>query len=63
MLVTGTVADVVDVGMFSDRDGERAGLDERKERQAMHDLSSMYTISGCAWICGLRNTHQQNGQQ
>ena len=58
MLVIGTVADVVDVGIFSDGDGERAGLDECKERQATQDLIPMQAINGCTCICGLRNTHQ-----
>lgn len=60
MLVMGVVADVVDVGISSDGDGERAGVDECKERQATHSLISMHAVSGC--VCGLRHTHQQNGQ-
>jgi len=35
MLVMGAVADVADVGTFSEGDGERAGFDECKERQAV----------------------------
>ena len=50
MLVMGTVADVVDVGTFSEGDGERAGFDECKERQATRGLIPMHTINGCLCI-------------
>lgn len=39
MLVMGVVAEVVDVGILSDGDGERAGIDECKERQATHSFN------------------------
>ena len=48
MLVMGVVADVVDVGIFSDEDGERAGIDECKKRQA-----TQFNIHACllAAVC------------
>jgi hypothetical protein len=45
MLVMGVMADVVDVGVFSEGDGERAGFDECNEREATPGLISMH-ISG-----------------
>jgi hypothetical protein len=45
MLVMGVVADVVDVGILSEGDGERAGFDECKEREATPSSMSMH-ISG-----------------
>jgi hypothetical protein len=41
MLVIGVVADVVEVGMLSEGDGDRAGFDECNERQATR--GSIYT--------------------
>jgi len=45
MLVMGAVADVADVGTFSEGDGEWAGFDECKERQTTRGLISMYAIN------------------
>lgn len=50
MLVMGVVADVLDVGTFSEGDGEEAGFDECKERQATRDLIPMHTINGCLYM-------------
>jgi hypothetical protein len=55
MLVMGVVADVVDVGIFSDGDGERAGIDECKEREATHGfictlLAAVCVYAGCVTL-------------
>jgi len=46
MLVMGVMADVVDVGVFSEGDGERAGFDECKEREA----AKRATIGECSTL-------------
>ena len=62
MLVIGVVAEVVDVGIFSDGDGENVGFDPCRERQATQGLIPIHAVSGCARICELCDTHKQNGQ-
>jgi hypothetical protein len=50
MLVMGVVADVVDVGAFSEGDAERAGFDECKARQATRSLMPKHTIDGYVYM-------------
>jgi hypothetical protein len=61
MLVIGLVADVADVGICSEGDGESTGVDERKERQARRVIS-VHVVSCCVCMWKLCTTHQQNGQ-
>jgi hypothetical protein len=63
MLVRGVGVDVVDVGIFSDGDGERVGFDVCKERQATQSLISVHVVNSYAYVCGCVTRTNKTGSR